>query len=100
MSVELIAGDLDPDLDLTVNEDLTDAETVEMFWKLPGSTTRTVTLEVISAAAGSVRYAWQAGDTDVTGVHRCRVVVTWDTGDPQTFPSDGSWFIWWVYPAE
>lgn len=34
-----------------------------------------------------VRYQWQAGDTDDSGVYFCVWKITWDGSEPQTVPS-------------
>ena len=44
-------------------------------------------VEIIDAAKGKVRYAWQTGETDEVGVHRAEFVVTFQDGVIETFPS-------------
>lgn len=102
--ISLVAGDLEPDLPLTcaldgVAVDLTDALAIEMLWRKPDGTTSLVDLSEVDPEAGTVKYVWEAGDTDEVGTHLCRVVVTHANSDPQTFPSDGSWFSWVVVAA-
>lgn len=110
MSYSLIVGDLEPDMFLTaavsdVAQDLSDAVSVELLWRKPDGTESTVALTPVNAATGQYRRVWAAGDTDMAGVHRGRIVVTWDgpsdltsaDDEVQTFPNDGSWIIWYVY---
>lgn len=110
MSFSLIVGDLEPDMFLTASvsdtaQDLSDAVSVELRWRKPDGTESLVDLTVVDAATGQYKRVWEAGDTDMAGVHRGRIVVTWDGEDDmttaddevQTFPNDGSWFLWLVY---
>ena len=102
MSYSLVVGDLEPDMFLTaaVNgtaKDLSDADTVELRWLKPDGTEVYVSLDEVDFELGQVKRTWVAGDSDDAGVHRGRIVATWAGDEPQTFPNDGSWFIWWVY---
>jgi hypothetical protein len=106
MSVEIVQGDLEPDIQFTCSvngtaEDISDSTARVLRWKKPGEeTTVDVALTTVSLAAGTVKRVWAAGDTDIAGAHRGRVVVTRANGETQTFPSDGSWFIWFVNASE
>lgn len=100
----LIKGDLEPDMVLTaklndVAQDLTTATTINMKWIKPDGTESTVALTAVTLASGIVKRVWVAGDTDMVGYHRGRIVVTWPGAENGTFPNDGSWFIWAVYKA-
>lgn len=104
MSYSLVAGDLEPDMYLTASLDGAadpldgdEVESIEMRWRRPDGTESTVELTPVSLVAGQVKRVWEAGDTDDVGVHRGRIVVTYDTGEVETYPNDGSWFVWWVY---
>ncbi len=106
MSFSMIAGDLEPDMNLAavVNgepESLADGDidTIELVWLKPDETRETVPLTAVSLADGYVKRVWAAGDTDDVGVHRGRILVTYDSGETKTYPNDGSWFFWWVYAA-
>lgn len=96
-------GDLEPNLDLQLlksdgqPQDLsTGVSGVQMRWRKPDGTVTTVSLTIVAAATGQVRYAWVAGDTSIVGVHLGEAIVTWTTGtEPQTFPVDG-YFEWEV----
>ena len=102
MRFSIVAGDLKEDLNFTceVNGaavDLTTADTIEMLWRRPDGTEVTLELEEVDLDLGQVKYDFVAGDTDIVGIHRARVVVTWPSSQPQTFPSDGTWFLWSVH---
>lgn len=43
--------------------------------------------------AGVVTYEWAAGDTDRPGTYEGEVVVDWDDGTRQTFPSQGTFTV-------
>lgn len=100
---ELVAGDLEPalDIDLTVDgaaEDVSDAtDVITMHWRRPDGTTANVVLTSVDLARGEVQYQWQPGDTLVPGIHRAQVTVPRPQG-PQTFPSDGTYIRWVVHP--
>lgn len=100
MSYDIVQGDLEPDMPMTVSSSLVGATSVEMRWKKPSGELSTVSLVIISAAAGTVRRVWVAGDTEEVGKHQCRVVVTWPGSEPQTFPSDGNWAQWYIHARE
>jgi hypothetical protein len=44
--------------------------------------------EVLDAASGKVRYAWQASDTDTAGTWLAEFEVTFSDGAQATFPND------------
>lgn len=114
MPTTLIAGDLEPDLQLQLLEphatvpgarqpiDLTGATALTLRWLPPGEGTTVITraLTVVDAAGGAVRLTWQAGDTAVAGIHRAHVVITWPVGagEEQTVPSDGEAYTWMINP--
>lgn len=103
MSYEIVKGDLEPDmqLNLTVNgaaKDISTAVSYQLRWKKPDGTVSTVALASVNLAQGQVKRVWVSGDTDLVGIHRGQVVVTWSGSEPQTFPSDGSYYYWYVHP--
>lgn len=103
MSYSLVRGDLEPDMEIDVATsagpvDLSGALDVSMRWEKPDGTVVTVELVVIDAPTGRVKRVWASGDSDLPGVHRAQVVVTTSNDEPETFPNDGSFVIWWVYP--
>jgi hypothetical protein len=97
-------GDLEPDmrLDVVVNgveENLSDATDVKLMWVKPGADPATpteVTLDEIDAAVGAFKRTWEAGDTDLPGIHRAKLRCLRGNGEQQTFPPDDSWIRWVV----
>lgn len=103
MSYTIIEGDLEPDMGLTVYIDdapavLTGALVVELRWQKPDGTVSIVSLTTVNLAVGQVKRVWQAGDTDQVGYHKGQIRVTRSNGEYQTFPSDGSSYMWLVSP--
>jgi hypothetical protein len=103
MSFEIVEGDLEPDMELSVTvngevKDLSAAVSYALLWRDPDGTVGTLALEEVDLELGTLRHVWEAGDTDVVGAHRGQVVVTWAEGETQTFPSDGTHYIWFVNP--
>lgn len=111
MAFKIVAGDLEPDLRvvLKVNdatEDISDAaaDGVTMRWLKPDGTF-VEARELVEDddgggfAAGAVKCVWEAGDTDVAGLHQAQIVVVRGNGEPQTFPSNGKYLKWTVYEA-
>jgi hypothetical protein len=97
---EVVKDDLKPDMELTItvndiSQDISDAESVQLHWIKPDGSNLYSDLEVVDES-GVVRRVWQDGDTDTVGFHKGRVVITWSSGETQTFPNDGSWFLWRV----
>lgn len=101
---ELVKGDLEPDMPMIVTvdgtaQDLTAAVSLSLHWMKPDGTVVDVALTAVNLVLGQVKRVWVAGDTDVVGYHRGRIVATWPSGDTQTFPNDGSWVLWAVYDS-
>jgi hypothetical protein len=99
---EIVQGDLEPDLPLTITvndspEDIS-GSTVELRWRKPDGTFTTVDLTTVDLSVGQVKRVWEEGDTDVVGFHQAQVAVTRPGGEVQTFPSDGSYY-WWAVNA-
>lgn len=44
---------------------------------------------IVSAAAGTVRYDWDTGDTSRAGVFKAEFEIEWNDGRKQTVPNDG-----------
>ena len=92
----LTAGDTVPSLQAVLRDeqgeaiDLTDAS-VEFHLREPrgGDTLVDEPADVVDAVGGLVRYRWHVDDTEVAGRYRAEFVVTYDTGDTETFPNDG-----------
>lgn len=103
MAYSLVVGDLEPDMELTATVNdvaavLTGALALNLRWKKPDNTISTVALTAVDLAVGKVKRVWVVGDTAQAGTHYGQIVVTKSNGELQTFPSDGSAFIWNVYP--
>jgi len=48
---------------------------------------------IVTAAAGTVKYSWQAADTDTPGVYYGRFRVTGLAGGPAAFPTSGYIYV-------
>lgn len=108
MSFDMNAGDLEPDMliHLTVNglpENVNDQTAMTMVWTRPDGTEDVLAVIPVVGGDGSVTkvlHQWLAGETDMVGVHRGKVVVTRGGGGQQTFPSDASHVRWQVHPRQ
>jgi hypothetical protein len=106
-SFNIVEGDLERDLRIVVDvndtaEDISDNLGVTMRWLKPDGTfveDRELVEDVAAGGfeAGCVKCVWEAGDTDVVGVHEAQVVVVRGNGETQTFPSNGRYVKWTVY---
>lgn len=107
MAFHIVKGNLAPDLQIVLDvngtaEDISDASAIVMRWVKPDGTI-VEERELVEdddgggLEAGAVKCVWEAGDTDVVGVHRAVVTVTRGNGDPQSFPSDGTAVLWEVH---
>ena len=89
------AGDLEPPIDATLLQadgtpvDLTAAAAVRCLVRRKAATSLTVDRDatVITAAAGTVRLAWQAGETDTPGTYQLEFEITWPGSRKQTVPA-------------
>lgn len=98
------SGDLLPFLDATLTDangdpvDLTGATVVfHMGPRRADPATVTGAATILSAVEGTVRYAWQAGDTDEVGTFRAEFEVA-IAGKPLTFPNDKNFHVI-IFPA-
>ena len=104
MSFEIVQGDLEPDMLLTCSvngivENISDSTARVMRWHKPDGTEVDVALTTVNLTLGQVKRVWVAGDTSIPGIHLGRIIVTRANGENQTFPSDGTYFVWWVHPS-
>lgn len=102
MSFNLVVGDLEPDIIFQALENgspknLSSTTSVVLQWLKPDATVVVVALVAVDLTLGLVKYVWSSGDTALPGTHLGRILVTFTNGDVQTFPSDGSSFIWRVH---
>jgi hypothetical protein len=100
VTYRIIQGDLTPGMPITITDNgvgvnLSTADSVELLWRTPDGETQTVELTAVDASIGSFVREWSAGDTDQLGAHRGQVVVTEDEAT-ETWPNDGSFYIWTV----
>lgn len=108
MAFSMVQGNLEPDMTIAiavngVPEDISDALSFSLRWLKPdGSVVTAATLvaddDAGGLAAGMVKRVWEVGDTDAIGVHLAQVNVTRGNGEVQTFPSNGSFVRWQIYP--
>jgi Rib/alpha/Esp surface antigen-like repeat protein len=88
-------GDRRPSYSVTLTNssgtayDITGATGVTFRFKSGTSATISGAGVIVSASAGTVRYDWGASDTQTAGQYSTEVVVTYNDGTLQTFPSDG-----------
>ena len=88
-------GDLDPAIEATLERDgspydLSSAQRVDIvIGVLRDPPVVDAQATITDAAAGTVEYAWQSGDTDEPGAFRAEWVVTTSSGDEATFPDGG-----------
>lgn len=89
----MASGDLLPVLVLTalnsagVKQNLAAATGIAAYMThLPSGAKTTLTAAISSAPDGEVTISWQAGDTDLPGLYRIWIVLTFP-GGPMTFPS-------------
>jgi len=93
-------GDLLPSVEATLTDasgaaiNLTSAVSVtfRMWRQRPGEVAYVVSraATVVSAAAGTVRFDWQSGDTTEIGVFSADFLVMWPSSKPQTIPTVGN----------
>lgn len=77
---------------------LTTATSYQLRWLRPDGTVAMVSLTAVGLAAGQLERIWLSGDTSQLGVHRGQVVVTWPDSTTTTYPQDGSYYTWNVFP--
>jgi len=72
---DMIEGDVGVTISVTLNEDVSDASTVEMIFRAPTRTTKTVTAAVADGETQIVEYTTEAGIFDVPGLWSCQVRI-------------------------
>lgn len=89
-------GDTGPPLDMVLYEgaapaDLTTASTIRFLMRDENDAQKINALCTVlgAATAGTVRYAWQAADTDTEKRYRAEVQVTYADGTIVTYPKRG-----------
>lgn len=89
-------GDTLPELERTLTDasgavDLSGASVVfRMASRESGATVVDRSATVVSASAGTVKYAWQTGDTATAGTYSAEFRVTFGDGRILTFPNVGT----------
>jgi hypothetical protein len=88
--VNLVQGDTYPPLIIDTNADVTGATAVATIRRKhqPIASAVTKTMTLTDPTNGVLQYEWVAGDTDQPGTFLVRAVVTFGTGEVQTFPQD------------
>lgn len=95
-------GDAGPPMELSISHEgfaLDEDDTCTLRYIGPDKISRTKTLEIVSATAGTLKVpSWDGDDFAVPGQYVGRVVVS-RAGDetfPRTFPNDGTGLVWMV----
>jgi phage baseplate assembly protein gpV len=95
MTFYIKQNDTSPHLSATLKDadgnliDLTSATVRFHMRKIGGSTALVdAAATVVAEDAGSVRYNWQAEDTETPGSFHAEFEVTYASGDIETFPND------------
>jgi|TARA_R110000803_G_scaffold59993_1_gene119036 hypothetical protein len=64
---------------------------VKIFVKSLGGTLKVnSTMVIVNASLGTIRYDWQAADTDTFGTYAIEFQATYSDGSIETFPNTGS----------
>lgn len=69
--------------------DLTNATIKMHIKKNRSATVSTKNMAIVSAAAGTIKYEWQDGDTDESGIYLYEFEVTFPDSTILTIPEDG-----------
>lgn len=87
----LAPGDTFPNPSADLNANITGATQRRFVMKkLDGSPFLDTTANIVvdDAGLGQLHYDWQTGNTDTRGAYLCRFLITFASGDIQTFPQD------------
>ena len=102
-SYGLVTGDLSPAMPIDVvgnggAVDLSTSTAQVLRWLRPDGSLVTAALTAVSPVAGQLERVWSAGDTALIGTHYGQVVITNADSTTTTYPQDGSYYVWNVYP--
>tara|TARA_R100000654_G_scaffold1381_2_gene5046 strand:+ start:20054 stop:20377 length:324 start_codon:yes stop_codon:yes gene_type:complete len=97
MAFNIKQNDTSPQIAATLKDgsgnarDITGAS-VRFHMRRIGAASASVTSDatILVASAGTVKYAWQTGDTSTAGSFQAEFQVTFADGGIETFPNDGS----------
>lgn len=98
MRYDIVAGDLQPPLAMTLDDangpvPLAGATITFVMQQADGIKRVSGPAIIDDLASASVHYQWDQGDTDVPGVYRAQIHAVYGGNQPETFPSDETFFV-------
>lgn len=69
------------------------------WWPPDGSGPLLVPLQTVNLSLGQLQKALVVGDTSIPGLHKGRVQFLTAANQQETWPSDGTYWLWYVNPS-